>query len=448
MNQQHHCVPTWNNLEDVGHVPKAPSMSPPQSQQQEPRVLAALSHYPSFAAAPDISMLDYEMAELTWENGQLTMHGLGIARVPSKSNLADAVAWADKPTTRTNDTLESIVNQVYPHNKPTSQQPHKGVCEKDDDDDDRVPWYGSTRSSPVPPAFDALVPTNNVVGCSTHEGSCSTAARVPMGSDWSVSASVSETTRKRKHAEDKCEELMGMKNNFKGIRQTSFTTSPENTMIFTVDDHDSVSHSRLQKRRDKINQRMKTLQKLVPNSNKIDKASMLDEVIEYLKQLQAQVQMLSRMSLPSMLMPLAIQHQLQTPMMAPINMGMGMGIGIGMGIGMDHMNMNMNLIGRPQVGGMPPHLLNYMNPSSYNMIASSDGNSGGSGEHFLLPQGTVLLTDPLSAYLACQSNPMTMDAYSKMATIYLQLQQATQQQQQQSQNPQQHGFSTANINLD
>ena len=43
---------------------------------------------------------------------------------------------------------------------------------------------------------------------------------------------------------------------------------------------------------------------------------------------------------------------------------------------------------------------------------------------------------------------MTMDAYSKMATIYLQLQQATQQQQQQSQNPQQHGFSTANINLD
>ena len=56
MNQQHHCVPTWNNLEDVGHVPKAPSMSPPQSQQQEPRVLAALSHYPSFAAAPDISM--------------------------------------------------------------------------------------------------------------------------------------------------------------------------------------------------------------------------------------------------------------------------------------------------------------------------------------------------------------------------------------------------------
>ncbi|KAI5439311.1 hypothetical protein KIW84_024910 [Lathyrus oleraceus] len=38
---------------------------------------------------------------------------------------------------------------------------------------------------------------------------------------------------------------------------------------------------------------MKALQNLIPNSNKTDKASMLDEAIEYLKQLQLQVQMLS-----------------------------------------------------------------------------------------------------------------------------------------------------------
>uniref|UniRef100_A0A251SD97 Putative myc-type, basic helix-loop-helix (BHLH) domain-containing protein n=1 Tax=Helianthus annuus TaxID=4232 RepID=A0A251SD97_HELAN len=35
---------------------------------------------------------------------------------------------------------------------------------------------------------------------------------------------------------------------------------------------------------------LKALQTLVPNSNKIDKASMLDETIEYLKQLQLKVQ--------------------------------------------------------------------------------------------------------------------------------------------------------------
>ncbi|CAD6340128.1 unnamed protein product [Miscanthus lutarioriparius] len=47
------------------------------------------------------------------------------------------------------------------------------------------------------------------------------------------------------------------------------------------------------RRRSNINEKMKALQSLIPNSNKTDKASMLDEAIEYLKQLQLQVQMLS-----------------------------------------------------------------------------------------------------------------------------------------------------------
>lgn len=46
------------------------------------------------------------------------------------------------------------------------------------------------------------------------------------------------------------------------------------------------------RRRSRINEKMKALQTLIPNSNKTDKASMLDEAIEYLKQLQLQVQML------------------------------------------------------------------------------------------------------------------------------------------------------------
>ncbi|XP_020701532.1 transcription factor SPATULA [Dendrobium catenatum] len=47
------------------------------------------------------------------------------------------------------------------------------------------------------------------------------------------------------------------------------------------------------RRRSRINEKMRALQNLIPNSNKTDKASMLDEAIEYLKQLQLQVQMLS-----------------------------------------------------------------------------------------------------------------------------------------------------------
>ncbi|KAH9318159.1 hypothetical protein KI387_019928 [Taxus chinensis] len=46
-------------------------------------------------------------------------------------------------------------------------------------------------------------------------------------------------------------------------------------------------------RRERIAERMKSLQELVPNSNKTDKASMLDEIIDYVKFLQLQVKVLS-----------------------------------------------------------------------------------------------------------------------------------------------------------
>ena len=90
-----------------------------------------------------------------------------------------------------------------------------------------------------------------------------------------------------------------------------------------------------------------------------DKASMLDEVIEYLKQLQAQVQMMSRMNMhPSMNMMLpmtTLQQQLQfSAMMAAVApMGMGMP---GMGMGpMGCMDINA-IAGRPNIPGIHPIL--------------------------------------------------------------------------------------------
>lgn len=46
-------------------------------------------------------------------------------------------------------------------------------------------------------------------------------------------------------------------------------------------------------RRERIAERMKALQELVPNANRTDKASMLDEIIDYVKFLQIQVKVLS-----------------------------------------------------------------------------------------------------------------------------------------------------------
>nr|WAK86067.1 transcription factor bHLH21 [Nothapodytes nimmoniana] len=52
-------------------------------------------------------------------------------------------------------------------------------------------------------------------------------------------------------------------------------------------------------RRERIAERMKALQELVPNANKTDKASMLDEIIDYVKFLQLQVKVLSMSRLGS-----------------------------------------------------------------------------------------------------------------------------------------------------
>ncbi|KAL5222869.1 hypothetical protein ABZP36_027582 [Zizania latifolia] len=86
------------------------------------------------------------------------------------------------------------------------------------------------------------------------------------------------------------------------------------------------------RRRDRINEKMRALQELIPNCNKIDKASMLDEAIEYLKTLQLQVQMMSMgtgLCIPPMLLPAAMQHMQIPPMVHFPHLGMGLGYGMG-----------------------------------------------------------------------------------------------------------------------
>ncbi|KAF0889375.1 hypothetical protein E2562_023675 [Oryza meyeriana var. granulata] len=77
------------------------------------------------------------------------------------------------------------------------------------------------------------------------------------------------------------------------------------------------------RRRDRINEKMKALQELIPHCNKMDKASMLDEAIEYLKSLQLQLQMMwmsSGMTPPAVMFPAAGVHQYMQRMGA---VGMG-----------------------------------------------------------------------------------------------------------------------------
>lgn len=126
-----------------------------------------------------------------------------------------------------------------------------------------------------------------------------------------------------------------------------------------------------------------------------DKASMLDEVIEYLKQLQAQVQMMSRMNIQPMMLPMPMQ-QLPMSMMAPLGMGMGMGIGLGMG-------MDINTINRPNITGISPVL----HPAAFMPMTSWDGSGG---DRLQAATSAAVMPDHLSAFLACQSQVRMSDS--------------------------------------
>ncbi|KAK2413863.1 phytochrome interacting factor [Trifolium repens] len=478
------CVPSW----DVDENP------PPL-----PRSLSLRSSSNSTANL-DVPMLDYDVAELTWENGQISMHGLGLPKVPVKPPSTTAATnpskenW-EKPA-RTSGTLESIVNQAtsFPHRGKSPFLVGGGVY-----GNMLVPWLDPHRAAAIAAAtngltVDALVPCSNttkeqrsqtmdpiprggvgscMVGGPTPVGSCSavvaatheeggllTAAKrvrvahvAGSGRDQSMSNSATLGRQSQKVTLDTYDMEFGKT----GFTSTSIAsmdnTSSEKqcTRTNTVDDHDSVCHSRPsrddadedekkrenrkssvstkrsraaaihnqseRKRRDKINQRMKTLQKLVPNSSKTDKASMLDEVIEYLKQLQAQVHMVNRFNMSPMMMPMTMQQQLQMSMMNPMGMGMGMGMaGMGMGMGMPGMGMDMNAMDRANIPGMPQVL----HPSAFMPMASWD--AGSSSDRLQGPPPTGM-ADPLSKFFGCQSQPMTMDAYSRIAAMYQQMQQ-------------------------
>lgn len=68
---------------------------------------------------------------------------------------------------------------------------------------------------------------------------------------------------------------------------------------------------------------------------------MLDEVIEYLKQLQAQVQVMSMRSIPpTMMIPLGLHHHphLQMSLLGRIMAGMVVNHALGMGMGLQNIN--------------------------------------------------------------------------------------------------------------
>ncbi|KAK8501709.1 hypothetical protein V6N12_002447 [Hibiscus sabdariffa] len=123
------------------------------------------------------------------------------------------------------------------------------------------------------------------------------------------------------------------------------------------------------RRRDRINEKMRALQELIPNCNKVDKASMLDEAIEYLKTLQLQVQIMSMRTglyMAPMMFPTGMQHMHAAHMAHFSSMSVGMGVGTGFGMPFPQANTAASacpMVQVPPISGAPfsgpgpgPHL--------------------------------------------------------------------------------------------
>ncbi|KAF5946778.1 hypothetical protein HYC85_017006 [Camellia sinensis] len=133
------------------------------------------------------------------------------------------------------------------------------------------------------------------------------------------------------------------------------------------------------RRRDRINEKMRALQELIPNCNKVDKASMLDEAIEYLKTLQLQVQIMSMgtgLYMPPMMLPTGMQHVHAAQMACFSPMAVGMGMRMGFGMGMLDMNGGSPACSMIQVPPTQGTLFSTPRPPSYSGPTNSQGMAG------------------------------------------------------------------------
>lgn len=395
---------------------------------------------------------NYEVTELTWENGQLAMHELGGMFPPppptSNSSSPPKPTWGG--VSRANDTLESIVHQATysskqgpnpnPNPMPSAQNKktagsfvgssggkwaEKSAAIQNLSPPPPPPPPGLAKKRAHPESERSRLPNDRESGCaSANAGFC----RDNNNNDttmmtWASYESDPRSCTRTKMSTDEDSACHGGSDNQEEEREAKGETGRSYTA--RKGRAAAVHNQSERRRRDRINQKMKALQKLVPNASKTDKASMLDEVIEYLKQLQVQVQMMSNARfMPQFMMPAALgiqQHLQQMSLLAR----MGMGAGLGMGLGTTN-------IGHTQM--TPQTIPQLIHPTQVATATSAFVPPGGFVVPQMIPQTQQPNPDPGASssasvqdqYAALLAQSMNMDLYNTMAAL-----QRQQQQQQQ-----------------
>ncbi|MED6144523.1 hypothetical protein PIB30_016370 [Stylosanthes scabra] len=123
------------------------------------------------------------------------------------------------------------------------------------------------------------------------------------------------------------------------------------------------------RRRDKINKKLRILKDLIPNCNKVDKASLLDDAIEYLKALKLHLQIMTMgtgLCMPPLMLPTSSpQHLMNTTSQLQHLMGFRHGINIPL----------CNIMPHQQFPSIPPMPL----PPAAVGISNNNNNNNGVG---------------------------------------------------------------------
>ncbi|GJV78178.1 phytochrome-interacting factor7 [Tanacetum coccineum] len=343
-----------------------------------------------------VKLADYGVAEITWENGQPAMHGLG----------------------RANETLESIVHQATTYYNQTEYQE---IDLQQSQSLPRARNLSSNVASSSGPSYLKKRPRSSAIvhdqclrnfgNASLQEDNVSNSGTINSKDHdttmmtWPSSDSPNQSLKSQKTDDDSaCQYGSPSENQEEECRTEGETVKSQSSRRSRAA---AIHNQSERRRRERINQKMKALQKLVPNANKTDKASMLDEVIDYLKKLQSQVQLMKNMPFPPqqmmMSMPLQLQQQQQQQQQLQMSMLARMGMGFGLQMGM------------PGVIPQPVH-----HPFMVPQTMLSPAHVGATSQTIHTrpsTNSTVPFNDPHSTFLAQQMN---MDLYNNMAAFYRQ----------------------------
>ncbi|VAI37526.1 unnamed protein product [Triticum turgidum subsp. durum] len=285
---------------------------------------------------------DNDLVELLWHNGAVVAQPQTHPR-PAPSGLAggggETAAWfRDDVDVLGNDVYAQLWNSIAvgaapdvacaalpgPSSHPPPPPPpmRSRIASSWTGGDIGSTFCGSNLVPEVPAGgreeASAAPPSEGTRGASTRDGGAGTSSSGGSGSNFGGSGLPSESGD---HAHKR-----------KGRGKDDYDSRSEDVECEATEEtkssrrHGSKRRSRAaevhnqseRRRRDRINEKMRSLQELIPHCNKADKASILDEAIEYLKSLQMQVQIMwMTTGMAPMMFPGA--HQFMPPMAVGMN---------------------------------------------------------------------------------------------------------------------------------